>query len=326
MNNTQHQYKIIDAISDIKVLIIGDVILDIYEHCEVKRVSPEAPVLVASVKKESVFLGGAGNVANNVRALGADVTLVCVIGDDREGKIVTNLLEEKKINSSAVFVEISRQTTLKKRIVSGAQQLIRIDREADHCISELSQKSIKNALPKLIQETDVVIIADYCKGVLTDDIIAEIKQLSRVYNKRIFVDSKNKHLLHYTGVYLIKPNKEEAESFANERFTDTYSNLEHIGKKLMGIFESNLVITLGSDGVALFEDESFIHKTTQAREVFDVSGAGDTVMATLATAVAAGATLEEAVHLSNYAAGYVVSRLGTTTCSAEKLKDIIDGV
>lgn len=319
--------KSIDAMPHTKILVIGDIMLDEYVWSQVKRISPEAPVPIASVTGVSHFLGGAANVANNARALDAEVSLVGVVGDDGEGEKIYELLKEKGIDCTGVYTEPKRHTSHKRRIVSGTQQLLRIDREAIHAIDATVLLNIEAMLEEKIRACDVVIISDYCKGLFSDELVLQIKSEASRLNKKIFVDSKNRHFLHFKDAYLIKPNKEEAESFAGERFTETYSNLESIGKKLTAMFNANIVITLGKDGTALFTHEQFLHKATRAQQVFDVSGAGDTVLATIATAVAGGANLEEAVDLSNVAAGHVISHLGTTVCSRsileEGLRDLV---
>ncbi len=317
----QQLQKSIDAMPRTKILVIGDIMLDEYVWSQVKRISPEAPVPIASVTGVSYFLGGAANVANNARALDAEVTLMGVVGDDSEGEKIYELLKEKGIEYTGVCTESKRHTSLKRRIVSGTQQLLRIDREAVHAIDATVLGNIEAILEEKIRACDVVIISDYCKGLFSDSLVLHIKAEAKRWDKKIFVDSKNRHFLHFKDVYLIKPNKEEAESFAGERFTETYSNLESIGKKLTALFNANIVITLGKDGTALFTHEQFLHKETRAQQVFDVSGAGDTVLAVIATAVAAGAQLEDAVDLSNIAAGHVISHLGTTVCNRHILEE-----
>ncbi len=320
--NTQLE-DILDAMRHVKILVIGDVMLDVYEHCVVKRISPEAPVPIATIIDESIFLGGAGNVAKNVRALGATVSLAGVIGDDREGMLIHTLLRESDIEYSGIVTEKERMTTTKKRIVSGSQQLMRIDREVTTEVSDETSAILCAQLSEKIQQCDAIVISDYCKGLLTESIISFIKNESEKWGIKVCVDSKSRNLTKYSGMYLLKPNKAEAEMFSGEPFTHDYTNLEHVGKKMSELLGVNLVITLGADGMALFEPEKFVHKKTLAREVFDVSGAGDTVLAVIAIATATGANLETAVDLSNHAAGYVVSRLGTTVCDVDTLTQIL---
>ncbi|MFZ2253468.1 MAG: bifunctional ADP-heptose synthase [Minisyncoccia bacterium] len=321
MSEKQRFEEIINSFPRVHVLVIGDVMLDIYEWCDVKRVSPEAPILIANTKEETFFLGGAANVAHNARALDAKVTMIGVVGDDQMGEVLKNLLAEKGIEKNTIFTEAKRPTTSKRRIISGSQQLLRVDREVTHDISSETSLKMQATIALEVEKCDVIILSDYCKGALTDEIINFVKTEALKYNKKIFVDSKNKNFLKYKGVYLVKPNKEEAEQFAGEKFEKGYTNLKSMGQKLSGIFQSNIVITLAGDGTALFEGDHFSHKLTKAQQVFDVSGAGDTVMTVVALAVGAGAKLEEAVDISNIAAGYVVSRVGTTVCSRDILNE-----
>lgn len=325
MSSTQQLHQIIDSMERTRILVIGDVMLDVYEHCVVRRISPEAPVPIATVIETFSFLGGAANVANNARALGAQVSLVSVVGDDSGARMICEQLEMNDIDCTGLITDPERVTTVKKRIVAGTQHLMRIDTEVTQDINTKTSSLIFETLKEQISAHDIIIISDYCKGLLTEQIIHFIKEEARRDNKKIFVDSKDKSLRKYSDVYLIKPNKEEAEHLAGEKFAPVYSNLEAIGRGLSEIFKSHVVITLGADGIALFADDTFVHKTTKNQQVFDVSGAGDTVLATIATAIGAGATLDEAVDLSNHAAGHVVSLLGTTVCTHERLRQIIDG-
>lgn len=324
MSTKEELYRTIEAMSRARVLVIGDVMLDVYERCAVRRISPEAPVPVATVLEDSSFLGGAGNVANNVRALGASVSVVGVVGNDRDGETVRKLLEEQGIDNTGLAVENGRVTTVKRRVVSGTQQLIRIDREVTEDIENGTEMTIRDALTRLIPKHDVVVISDYCKGLLSEYIVSFIKSEAKRLEKKVFVDSKSRHLSRYSGVHLIKPNKSETETFAGEAFDADYANLEAIGKRVSALLSSHLVVTLGGDGMALFETGKFVHKRTLAQNVFDVSGAGDTVLSVIATAVAVGADLESAVDLSNHAAGYVVSKLGTAACNQRILRDTLE--
>lgn len=347
MSKNQLLHQVVSRMGDARVLVVGDVMLDVYERCAVKRISPEAPVPVAVVIEDSSFLGGAGNVANNVRALGSTVSVVGLVGDDREGETVRKTFEEKGIDHRGLVVDTLRPTTLKKRVVSEtqqlmrigrrgqerrqedirgmfSQQLIRIDREVTEDIGNKTEEDVCGALEMLIPEHDVVVVSDYCKGLLTENVIRFIKDEAKRWQKKVFVDSKSRHLSRYSGVHLIKPNKVETETFAGEVFTADYANLEAVGKRVSESLASSLVVTLGGDGMAMFEIDKFAHKRTLAQDVFDVSGAGDTVLSVIATAVAVGADLESAVDLSNHAAGYVVSQLGTIVCDQETLRGMID--
>lgn len=309
---------------EVKILVIGDVMLDVYEWCEVKRISPEAPVPVASIIGESFFLGGAGNVAYNACALGAQVSLVGVVGNDSEGVRMKQLLNEKKIENSGVIIETGRQTTQKKRIVSGSQQLLRIDKEETGDIQDATSQVIMDLLVSKIDESDVIVISDYCKGFLTNKIVDFVMAEAEKTNKKIFVDSKSSRLSKYSGVFAIKPNRSEAENFAGEKFTNDYTNLESVGNKLSQTLNTNIVITLGGDGIAIFENGDFRHHLSKVQQVFDVSGAGDTVLAVLAAAVGSGISLNDSVKIANKAAGYVVGCLGTAVCDFEILGSLIN--
>lgn len=323
MIDSEQLHRIIEDMKQTNILVIGDVMLDMYEHCVVKRISPEAPVPIATVVSDSCFLGGAGNVANNARALGASVSLMGVVGDDYEGTLIRTLLEENNIEFEGVVTDSDRRTTVKKRIVSGTQQLIRVDREKTENISLKTEDILFTLFKQKIETCDVVIISDYCKGLLTDSLVQCIQNEARLHNKKILVDSKHKDLARYAGVHVIKPNKSEVEAYAGELFTHDYQNLSEIGTRLSNTLETNLVVTLGGDGIAVFSGEEFHHMKTNALQVFDVSGAGDTVLSVMGTALASGAKLHEAVHLSNIAAGHVVSRLGTTVCDRDTLIEIV---
>ena len=324
--NQRHQQlkKHIDLMSDVRILIIGDVMLDMYEWCDVRRISPEAPVPIATVTGESFFLGGAGNVAHNAQALGARVSLVSVVGDDTEGALIARLLREKNIESDGLVVEENRQTTLKKRIVSGSQQLLRIDREVTSDISDATRVHVQSILLEKIIESDVIVLSDYCKGVLGDEIVSFVLTEAKKVNKKIFVDSKSSRLPRYSGVFVIKPNKSEAEHFAGEKFLEAYTNLEAVGHRLSQTLNANIVITLGGDGIATFENGNFNHHASDAQQVFDVSGAGDTVLSVLAVAVGTGANLNDAVQIANKAAGHVVGCLGTAVCEQDVLKGLFN--
>lgn len=314
----------IEKISGIKILVIGDLMLDEYKWCDVKRISPEAPVPIASVVAENVYVGGAANVAQNMNALGATVFMSGVIGDDRYGTILKDVLKGQGIITDGVITEIDRTTTKKVRIVSGTQQMLRIDYETNDDVSGDAEEKLIQYFNEKIPACDAIVISDYCKGVLTHTIVTAIFAKAKQYKKRIFVDSKNKHFHAYKGAYLIKSNREEAENFSGKKFDSTYSNLSDVIQTLAGLFEAHIVITLGKDGMAYIDGDNVCrHNKVIAQQVFDVSGAGDTVLATLSAIVATGGTLDTAIKIANYAAGYAVSCMGTTACSADVLKDLI---
>jgi D-beta-D-heptose 7-phosphate kinase/D-beta-D-heptose 1-phosphate adenosyltransferase len=311
----------IKKIKHVNVLVVGDLMLDVYEWCKVTRLSPEAPVPIAVKENESTYLGGAANVAHNVRALGANVTLVGVVGRDIEGKSMLQLFDDIGIERDGVLVDAKRSTTIKRRIMAGTQQICRIDKEDKITISVGLQRKLLSQIKNKLKTTDVLILSDYLKGVFSEYMISSIMKMAEETGTRVFVDSKDRHLMKFKGAYLIKPNKEEAEHMAGERFSPHYENLEVVGERLVRAFQSRILITLGGDGMALFDDNVFYHHTAVTeQQVFDVSGAGDTVLAVLATTHAVHHDLRLSVDMASVAASHVVGRLGIAVCEINELK------
>jgi len=311
--------RAIDLISkfpDITVAVIGDIILDKYLWGDVERISPEAPVPVVDVKKDTVSLGGASNVANNTASLDAKAYMIGVVGDDENAKIIENLLKSKNINP-VLIKDKSRPTIEKTRIIAVSQQLLRIDREDRSKLSVEIEDKIINEIKNIKDEINVFIVSDYGKGVIAQRIMDFIKSL----NKPIFVDPKPSNYQLYKNTTILTPNKKEAyESIKADKNTD----LELVGRKIMSDLELNqLLITLGGEGMALFEGDKILRIPTKAKKVFDVTGAGDTVISVLALARLAGGTWEESASLANTAAGYVVGEIGTATVSRGILIDLI---
>jgi len=311
--------RAIDLISkfpDITVAVIGDIILDKYLWGDVERISPEAPVPVVDVKKETVSLGGASNVANNIASLDAKAYMIGVVGDDENAKIIENLLKSKNINP-VLIKDKSRPTIEKTRIIAVSQQLLRIDREDRSKLSTEIEDKIINEIKNIKDKINVFIVSDYGKGVITQRIMDFIKSL----NKPIFVDPKPSNYQLYKNTTILTPNKKEAyESIKADKNTE----LEFVGRKIMSDLELNqLLITLGGEGMALFEGDKILRIPTKAKKVFDVTGAGDTVISVLALARLAGGTWEESASLANTAAGYVVGEIGTATVSRDILIDLI---
>jgi len=288
-----------------KVVVIGDVMLDKYLEGEVLRISPEAPVPIVNIKKEFYELGGAGNVAANVSSLGGDVFLFGFIGRDNEAEILKKLFKEKRIN---YFLDENDITIQKTRVIGKGQQLIRFDKE-DTSEKQFSEE-IKRKISEKAAEANIIIISDYAKGAITP----ELMTLLSPCNKKIIVDPKPKNKEIYKGVFLIKSNEKEAKGM---------SGLEDInlaGELLKKEFNSNIIITRGEKGMSLFSEKN-LEIPTYAREVYDVTGAGDSVIATLGLALASNASIEEAAILANHAAGIVVGKKGTYAVSLKELKD-----
>lgn len=319
--NLSRLYQIISRFKDAKILVVGDIILDKFIWGTVSRISPEAPVPVVWAKSESFMPGGASNVASNIKALAAEVYMCGVIGDDESGRILAAELVKNGINNEGVVIDPSRPTTNKTRIIAHHQQVVRIDKESSGAIeSGVLTKIIAFAKDK-IPNVDAVIIEDYGKGVIVPPLIKELITFSRAHKKIIMVDPKQEHLGFYKGVTAITPNRQEATEASGIRIKDVDS-LEKAGKKLLQKLHSDAVlITLGEDGMALFQKQDrFIHIPTVAQEVYDVSGAGDTVISVFCLAKASGATMIEAAHISNVAAGVVVGKLGIAVCTPQELK------
>ncbi len=299
-----------------KILVVGDLILDKYLWGEVERISPEAPVPVVDVKKETVNLGGACNVAWNISALDGNVFIAGVIGKDENGRILEFLLKEKKINPLLVK-DPSRPTTEKTRVIAVSQQLMRIDRENRSSLDLEVEEELIREIDSVIDDIDVIIVSDYGKGVVTERVMDYLKG----YGKPVFVDPKPSNVSLYERITIMTPNKKEAYELSGlSRDTD----VEDVGRFLMEKLKMNqILITLGAEGMALFEGNRVTRIPAKARKVFDVTGAGDTVISVLALARATGGTWVESASLANYAAGYVVGEIGTAVVNRELLLSLV---
>jgi rfaE bifunctional protein kinase chain/domain len=309
-----------------KILVLGDVMLDEYLWGNVSRISPEAPVPVVEIAKESIKLGGAANVALNVKVLGDEPILVGVTGDDRNGKKMLEVLRGAQIKSEGIFADNSRMTTIKTRVIAHNQQVVRADRENPEEISEKLGGEIIGFVKKKLSELDGLIISDYGKGVITYGLLSELIELCRQNNIFIAVDPKETHFINYRQVSLITPNHHEAGFVYGKRIKDE-SVLEEVGWGLLDKLNVEaLLITRGEKGMSLFEaNRTLTHFPTRAKEVYDVTGAGDTVISAFTCAVAAKANYREAALISNHAAGIVVGEIGTTQVTKEELmKDLKD--
>ncbi len=334
--------KLISSFKGKKILVLGDVILDQHIHGTVSRISPEAPVPIVLQSANPTFTpGGAANVANNLRSLGAAVTLVGRIGRDLEGKVFLSSLKNGGIPTKAIFVDQSAPTILKTRIVVGHQQILRLDREkVEDQLPEKFLAKIKDFLRKNIARYDAVILSDYGKGLLCKDLIEFVSTLARQQGKILTVDPKVEHFSYYQQATSITPNRKEAETaIRNIKIThhqshklslnsdrlETLADVERAGQELLKFLRlESLLITLGEQGMYIFEKERKpIQIHTRAREVFDVTGAGDTVIAVFTLALSAGATKFQAADLANYAAGIVVGRIGAVAVSRQELSQAV---
>jgi D-beta-D-heptose 7-phosphate kinase/D-beta-D-heptose 1-phosphate adenosyltransferase len=307
-----------------KVLVIGDLILDQYIWGPVSRISPEAPVPIVNVSSETMHLGGAANVSNNVRSLGGRVELCGVIGTDEAGRQFTEVLRSHGIGSDGVVTDRDRPTTRKTRIVAHNQQLVRFDVERCHAISGVLEARISRYVAACIRSVAAVVVSDYAKGVITARVMADVIGLADRHKIPVIVDPKVRHIDYYKGVTVLTPNHLEAIQAAGLQGEDENTLLE-AGRQLHQRLGCRAVlITRGERGMSLFEAGGHVtHIPTVARQVYDVTGAGDTVVATLALALAAGAPMRQAAQLANYAAGIVVGMLGTGTVTPAQLQEAL---
>jgi D-beta-D-heptose 7-phosphate kinase/D-beta-D-heptose 1-phosphate adenosyltransferase len=306
------------------LLVIGDLMIDEYVWGEVDRISPEAPVQVVAVKNQDCTLGGSGNVINNLITLGARATVLGVVGKDNDGKLLIDQLEAIGADTGGVIRIKGRHTTKKTRIIAEHQQVLRVDRETRKEISAQTLNRIVKNAEKIIPAVDVILISDYGKGLVNRSLIKNLVQIAKTHGKTLIADPKGLDYAKYEGVNLLTPNKKEASVASGMEISDA-ETLAEVGKHLLdksGI--EKLLITCGKDGMVLFEKDRKPFKiNTRAREVYDVSGAGDTVLAVIGLAVAAGHPIKEAVSLANTAAGIVVGKVGTAAVSQKELVEAL---
>jgi D-beta-D-heptose 7-phosphate kinase/D-beta-D-heptose 1-phosphate adenosyltransferase len=318
--------RFIDIFPRTRILVVGDIVLDHYIWGKVSRISPEAPVPVVHVTRESLLLGGAANVVNNIHALGGTVSICGVIGGDEAGRGLTHLLREGGISTDGLFVEKTRPTTIKTRVIAHSQQVVRFDRETKDRIERDMHLRIFDHVKRQINDgIDAIVISDYSKGVVTKDLVRDIVRLARKKGDIIVsVDPKVNHFGMYSGVTILTPNTNEA-SIATKIDIGDEQSLRKAGTLLLTRLKCDAVlVTRGEHGMSLFQRGGKItHIPTVAREVFDVTGAGDTVISTLTLAMAAGANMVDAAKISNYAAGIVVGVVGTATVTPDELKQRI---
>src|SRR3989344_1068233 len=314
--------EIINKFPERRVGVIGDLILDRYLFCEVERISPEAPVPVAKVLDEKYVLGGAANVAANVRSLGGKASILGVAGKDSRAALLRELFSRQGIDFE-IALEEGRPTTAKTRLLAQGQQMARIDREDSKDIQSETEARIIASLPPFLEKVEILILSDYAKGVVTSSLAKKIIEMAGERKIKVLVDPVPETFEKFRDAYLIKPNKKEAEALAGAKFENDYSNLSEVLRILQAKFNSNLVVTLGKDGMAVLEEEGIYRVETAAQSVYDVSGAGDTVMAGLALGIAAGADLKTAALISNFSAGVAVAKLGTATVSSAELKEAL---
>jgi len=301
-----------------KLLVIGDLMIDHYLWGSCERISPEAPVQVVNVKSESVVLGGAGNVINNLNALGAQVDVISVIGGCEISDELKVLLTNIKVDTQYLITQKDRITSKKSRIIASQQQVVRYDRESTDEISHESQKEILTTFRSIIADYDAVLLSDYGKGVLTKGLTSSLIAIANENGKKVLVDPKGLDYSKYKGAFLLTPNKKEASEATQINIKDEVSLTRAIIQLKIQCNLDISLITLSEQGVAIYDDELRTHPTV-AREVFDVTGAGDTVLASLGFALACEYKIDDAVEFSNLAAGVVVGKIGSATATLNEI-------
>ncbi|MBN2645367.1 MAG: bifunctional D-glycero-beta-D-manno-heptose-7-phosphate kinase/D-glycero-beta-D-manno-heptose 1-phosphate adenylyltransferase HldE [Desulfuromonadaceae bacterium] len=310
----------LQQIPAVRALVVGDLMLDEYLWGRTSRISPEAPVPVVDVTREDQRLGGAGNVVNNLRVLGAHVMVCSVLGDDEDGRFIFERLEKAQVDVAGVVFDARRTTSRKTRILASHQQMLRIDRESRQPLSPEVERHLLREVEAHMGRVDVIFLSDYGKGVLTDPVLHAIISAGKGQGIPVVVDPKGEDYRKYRGATLLTPNRSEA-SQASGLMIDDESSLCRAGAQLLRDVELEaLVLTRSEEGMSLFQrNRPPVHLPTKAREVYDVSGAGDTVLALIGIGLAAGLKLEQAATVANLAAGVVVGKLGTSTVSRREI-------
>ncbi|MBC8382243.1 MAG: D-glycero-beta-D-manno-heptose-7-phosphate kinase [Candidatus Cloacimonetes bacterium] len=312
--------KIFESIKTKKILVVGDIMLDHYIIGDVDRISPEAPVQVVKVEEEKFGPGGAANVAQNIKALGAEPLIIGTVGNDQSGEKLKQIFRENNISDEGIFTNTLHPTTQKTRVIARNQQLVRIDFEKDDEIDKDVLKAIKKYAEKIVPEIDGIILQDYNKGLLTKELIHLFTSLAQKNNKFIGVDPKAKNFLEYQNVTFFKPNKHEAEKNLQYEIKSE-EDLKIVAQKLINKLNcSYVVITLGSKGMFVYDNQNNNWQIpTFSQEVYDVSGAGDTVISTLMLAITADCDIKTASIIANHAAGVVCGKVGAATASPAEI-------
>jgi len=301
-----------------KILVVGDLMIDQYLWGSCERISPEAPVQIINIDTENSVLGGAGNVVNNLKKLGAEVDVISVVGSCEIANELLTLLKNIKVNTQYLVTQKNRITSKKSRIIASQQQVVRYDRESSDDIDLNSETSIIETFNKIVKNYEVILLSDYGKGVLTSQLTQSLINISNKYRKKVLIDPKGSNYLKYKGAYSITPNKKEASEATKINIIDDSSLKDAIVQLKSKCKLDVSLITLSEYGVAIYDNKFRTHPTF-AKEVFDVTGAGDTVLASLGFALACGFEIDEAVKFSNLAAGVVVGKVGSATVSLNEI-------
>jgi D-beta-D-heptose 7-phosphate kinase / D-beta-D-heptose 1-phosphate adenosyltransferase len=307
---------------EIRALIVGDLMIDEYLWGKAERISPEAPVQIVDVVREELRLGGAGNVANNLVALGSNVTVCSVIGGDENGTILRHAFTGKGIDVSGIFEDPMRLTSKKSRVVAAHQQIVRIDRESREPLSAESEEKVIAFIRNEAARYDVILVSDYLKGTLTETVLKALVEAGRAQGIPVVVDPKGSDYGRYRGATILTPNRKEAELASGIRIDGAEGLALAAGALLNDAELAALLVTRSEEGMSLFQASGgTVHIPTVAREVYDVTGAGDTVLAVIGLVLACGRSFEQAARLANVAAGIAVGKLGTSTVSPAEIID-----
>lgn len=325
--------RILDVINnfkDKKILVLGDIILDEYIFGEATRISPEAPIPVIKLQRRDYRLGGASNVANNIVSLGAEAFLCGVIGNDSNGQKLKVKLLQEGINTEGLVIDTLRPTTTKTRVMAqhlhhNYQQFVRVDEEEQNKISQDIEENIIFNLEKIIPKVNLIIISDYDKGILTEKIIRKIEDLSRLNNKPTIVNPKPKNIALFENFDYIISNRTETEKLTNLSLRNLDENiLKEVGNIILDKFNiTGFLMTCDKHGVVVYNKNGFQQIPTKAKELGDVTGAGDTMIAALSLSLSSGASLVDAAKIANYAAGIVIGKMGTSVVNSEELINVI---
>jgi len=323
MSDKEKLFEIIDNFKECNVLVIGDIILDEYIWGKANRLSPEAPVPVLEVDRYSYILGGAANVANNIRSLGGNVSLAGVVGTDTQADRLKEILQDKNIGTTCLINDENRPTTVKTRLLAhNRQQLVRFDREIKTPIPPETEIELTRKVEEYVSKADIILLSDYAKGVLTDTFIKKALSFARTVGKPVMVDPKGLDFTKYCGATLITPNRLEA---AQATKSPLDSDPEELANKIrQQINVEHVLVTLGEDGILISSEGRVKTIPAVTSEVYDVTGAGDSLIAGISLAMtASNGNLETAVEIGNYAAGVAVRKIGTTAVKPDELKNII---
>lgn len=314
--------KYLQDIQGKKVLVVGDLMIDQYIWGDVSRMSPEAPVPVVGVNQETLRLGGAANVANNILSLGGGVEVCGLVGDDQMGRWLVQDLKKRGMGARGIILSQDRPTTVKTRVIAHSQQVVRVDREVTNLLSREEEKIISGSIQSFLRDCGAIVISDYAKGTITPTLIREIVNMADEAGLPIAVDPKVKHFATYRGVTVLTPNLLEAAA-GSGIIIDSMEALLEAGRKIVRKLQCRyLIITRGDQGMTLFNGlDDWVHIPAVGREVYDVTGAGDTVVATLALGLASGLDMEDSAWLANIAAGVVVNEVGTVPITLTQMRD-----